>query len=213
MGSSAAGRSTPPASPRLAAGKPHRAGPGHPPAVPGNPRTPGLHHPCQRPRRPDGRGEPHRLAAAFGDHNPGGRRPMLRERLGWRRGLCHGPQTSRVILMKVGPKYGKDDPRWHLAHSDAVGRCRQIGTRMWASAHTPRSAPSDRLEGRRRPHRASFLACVREVSMRRVRPMHGVAAVLAPRPGSFCRQLACHRLEMPGRPSHARAGCSWPDWS
>jgi hypothetical protein len=59
---------------------------------------------------------------------------MLRERLGWRRGLCHGPQTSRVILMKVGPKYGKDDPRWHLAHSDAVGRCRQIGTRMWASA-------------------------------------------------------------------------------
>jgi hypothetical protein len=63
---------------------------------------------------------------------------MLRERLGWRRGLCHGPQTSRVILMKVGPKYGKDDPRWHLAHSDAVGRCRQIGTRMWVSA--PHSA-------------------------------------------------------------------------
>jgi hypothetical protein len=36
--------------------------------------------------------------------------------------------------------------------------------------------------------------------MRRLRPMHGVAAVLAPRPGSFCHQLACHRLEMPGRP-------------
>jgi len=213
MGASAAGRSTPPASPRLAAGKPHRAGPGHPPALPGNPRTPGLHHPSQRPRRPDGRGEPHRLAAAFGDHNPGGRRPMLRERLGWRRGLCHGPQTSRVILMKVGPKYGKTIlvGTWHtLTPWGAAGRSAPA---CGHQPHTPRSAPSDRLEGRRRPHRASFLACVREVSMRRVRPMHGVAAVLAPRPGSFCRQLACHRLEMPGRPSHARAGCSWPDWS
>jgi hypothetical protein len=99
MGASAAGRSTPPPSPTLAAGKISSSRSWPSPALPGNPRPPPLRPARRRPRRADGAGQPHRLAAGSGDHSPGGRRPMLRAAPGLEvRDSATGHMTSPVIL-------------------------------------------------------------------------------------------------------------------